>query len=43
MWPESPVSRRATVLVALALGAVVVVAFLALLPLAILAAAGVLR
>lgn len=36
-------SRRATVVLALVLGAVVVVACLALLPLAILAAAGVLR
>ena len=42
MWTESPVSRRATVLVALVLGAVVV-ACLAAIPLMILSAAGVLR
>ena len=42
MWTESPVSRRATVVLALVLGALVV-GCLALIPLMILHAAGVLR
>ncbi len=42
MRTESPVSRRATVVLALVLGAVVV-ACLALMPLMVLSAAGVLR
>ena len=41
MWTESPVSRRGTVLLALVLGALVV-GCLALIPLAVFFAAGVL-